>query len=80
MDKARPKRAKNYPEVITRLPSAEIHVEGAKAWVLQSEASQLVFFEFAQGTKVPEHSHTRGQYGHDRMSAPLHSNVWFQGR
>jgi len=63
MDKAKSKPAKGFPEVITRLPSAETRVEGAKAWVLQSEASQLVFFEFKQGTRVPEHSHDYPQWG-----------------
>jgi len=62
MDKAKSKPA-IFPEVITRLPSAEIRVEGAKAWILQSDASQLVFFEFKQGTKVPEHKHDYSQWG-----------------
>jgi quercetin dioxygenase-like cupin family protein len=52
-----------YPGVITLLPRAEIRVEGAKAWILQSEGSQLVFFEFEEGAKVPEHSHNYPQWG-----------------
>jgi quercetin dioxygenase-like cupin family protein len=62
MDKAKSKPA-IFPEVITRLPSAEIRVEGAKAWILQSDASQLVFFEFKQDTKIPEHRHAYPQWG-----------------
>lgn len=38
-------------------------VGGAKAWILQSEASQLVFFEFKADAKVPEHRHTYPQWG-----------------
>jgi quercetin dioxygenase-like cupin family protein len=56
-------RASGYPDVITRLPAAEIHVEGARSWILQAEASQLVFFEFEPDTKVPEHSHGYPQWG-----------------
>jgi quercetin dioxygenase-like cupin family protein len=62
-DKANLKLARRFPEVITCLPTAEIKVKGAKAWVLQSDASQLVFFEFKPGTKVPEHQHNYPQWG-----------------
>ncbi len=63
MAKTKPKQLDSFPNVITILPQAEIAVEGAKAWILQSDASQLVFFEFVEGTKVPEHSHTYLQWG-----------------
>ena len=63
MNGRKPKQLSGYPNVITRLPSAEINVEGAKAWILQAETSQLVFFEFQAGTKVPEHSHSYPQWG-----------------
>ena len=53
----------SFPDVITCLPSGDIQVAGAKAWILQAENSQLVFFEFAAGTKVPEHSHGYSQWG-----------------
>ena len=56
-------RVHGYPEVITSLPKAEIQVDGAKAWILQSEASQIVFFEFEPGTRVPEHTHSYAQWG-----------------
>ena len=62
MDKAKFKLT-FFPETITHLPSAEIQVEGAKAWILQSDASQLVFFEFKKGTKIPEHKHDYPQWG-----------------
>ena len=52
-----------YPEVITRLPEANIPFEGVKAWILQADMSQLVFFEFEADAKVPEHSHDYPQWG-----------------
>jgi quercetin dioxygenase-like cupin family protein len=54
---------KGYPEVITCLPEADIQLEGAKAWILQSDTRQLVFFEFEAGADVPEHSHGYPQWG-----------------
>ena len=63
MVNAKVKKAIGYPEVITRLPEAELHVEGAKAWILQAEASQLVFFKFPAGKCLPSHSHTYDQWG-----------------
>jgi len=59
----KPEQLSGYPNVITCLPSAEINVESAKGWILQAEASQLVFFEFQADTKVPEHSHNYPQWG-----------------
>jgi quercetin dioxygenase-like cupin family protein len=55
--------AKSYPEVVTCLPEAEVAFEGAKAWILQAETKQLVFFEFEVGMDLPEHSHTYPQWG-----------------
>jgi mannose-6-phosphate isomerase-like protein (cupin superfamily) len=52
-----------YPEVITRLPEANIQSEGAKAWIMQADMSQLVFFEFETHANVPEHSHNYPQWG-----------------
>jgi len=57
------KKLISYPEVITRLPEAELQVEGAKAWILQAEASQLVFFKFPAGKCLPSHSHNYDQWG-----------------
>ena len=63
MVKARVQKITGYPEVITRLPEAELQVEGAKAWILQAERSQLVFFQFPPGKCLPSHSHTYDQWG-----------------
>jgi quercetin dioxygenase-like cupin family protein len=52
-----------YPEAITRLPEADIPFEGVKAWILQADMSQLVFFEFEADANVPEHSHDYAQWG-----------------
>jgi quercetin dioxygenase-like cupin family protein len=60
---AKVQKITGYPEVITRLPEAELHVEGAKAWILQAERSQLVFFQFQPGKCLPSHSHAYDQWG-----------------
>ncbi len=59
-DKSQPSA---YPEVITSLPEAEIPFEGAKAWILQADTQQLVFFEFEADIKLPPHSHIYPQWG-----------------
>jgi quercetin dioxygenase-like cupin family protein len=75
----KPKQLDCFPDVVTRLPRAEIAVEGAKAWILQSKACQLVFFEFKAGTKVPEHSHAYSQWGFvvdGKMSLLVDGEPW----
>jgi quercetin dioxygenase-like cupin family protein len=57
------KNLQEYPEVITTLPKAIIQVEGIKAWLLQGERHQLVFFEMEHNAQVPEHSHDYPQWG-----------------
>jgi len=57
------KGSSSYPEVITRLPEADIAFEGVKGWILQGGNSQLVFFEFEADAKVPKHSHGYPQWG-----------------
>jgi quercetin dioxygenase-like cupin family protein len=49
--------------VITDLPEADMPFSGVRAWILQSENHQLVFFEFQPTAKVPEHSHPYPQWG-----------------
>ena len=63
MGNIKSQHASNYPEVITRLPEADIQFDGVKAWILQSDARQLVFFEFEADADVPEHSHGYSQWG-----------------
>ena len=52
-----------YPNLITNFPEADIQFEGIKAWILQGENHQLVFFQMEANAKVPEHSHDYPQWG-----------------
>jgi quercetin dioxygenase-like cupin family protein len=52
-----------YPEVITSLPEADIQFKGIRAWILQGEKTQLVFFEMESSAAVPEHTHEYPQWG-----------------
>jgi quercetin dioxygenase-like cupin family protein len=79
MVKTNPQRLSSFPDGVTRLPRAEIAVAGAKAWILQSEANQLVFFEFEADAKVPEHSHTYPQWGivvDGKMNLVVNGETW----
>jgi quercetin dioxygenase-like cupin family protein len=57
------KSSQDFPEVITGLPEADISFKGVKAWILQGEKHQLVFFEMDRSAQVPEHSHNYPQWG-----------------
>ena len=61
--KGNSKKASGYPDVVTRLPEAKIAVKDARAWIHQSDQSQLVFFQFVAGTDVPSHNHLYPQWG-----------------
>ena len=63
LDKARSKRAFGFPTVIKDLPEADMPFQGAKAWILQCEKHQLIFFEMQPVALVPEHSHNYPQWG-----------------
>ena len=63
MNDLRGNQLRDYPEVITRLPEADIKFEGIRAWILQSEEHQLVFFEMKASASAPEHSHDYVQWG-----------------
>ena len=54
---------RGYPKVITDFPEADMQFEGIKAWILQGEKHQLVFFQMEANAKVPEHSHDYPQWG-----------------
>ncbi|OGD46151.1 hypothetical protein A3K79_04980 [Candidatus Bathyarchaeota archaeon RBG_13_46_16b] len=49
--------------MITRLPEANIQLRGVRAWILQGETHQLVFFEMKSSAQVPEHCHDYDQWG-----------------
>jgi quercetin dioxygenase-like cupin family protein len=63
LDEVKRSATQKYPEVITRLPEADLPFEGVKGWILQADTSQLVFFEFEADAKVPKHSHGYAQWG-----------------
>lgn len=52
-----------FPKVITDLPEADVPFKGVKAWILQGDRHQLIFFEFESSAEVPEHSHDYPQWG-----------------
>jgi len=57
------KNPQKYSKIITDLPEAITQVKGVRAWVLQGERQQLVFFEMDSHSQVPEHSHDYPQWG-----------------
>lgn len=54
----------NFPDIITRLPEADVSYGSAdvKTNVLQSSQGQVVFFDILTDTLVPAHSH-KTQWG-----------------
>ena len=46
-----------FPEVIRKLPKADIPISGLTAFLSQDENHQIVFFHFAENVEVPPHSH-----------------------
>jgi len=57
------RHVQGFPNVITRLPEADVPLKGVRAWILQGDRHQLVFFEFESSAQVPEHSHDYPQWG-----------------
>ncbi|MCZ6694288.1 MAG: hypothetical protein O6939_10340, partial [Bacteroidetes bacterium] len=51
-----------YPEMITKLPEADIPFDGVKGWLLQGNDNQVVFFDIAPIGEVAKHAHG-AQYG-----------------
>jgi quercetin dioxygenase-like cupin family protein len=50
-----------FPEIITKLPEADIPIGGLDSHLLQGENEQIVFMSFEKDAEVPEHSH-EGQW------------------
>ncbi len=63
LDKAKSKRSVGFPTVIKNLPKADMPFQGVKAWILQGEKHQLIFFEMQPTAIVAEHSHNYPQWG-----------------
>jgi len=57
------KQTQGFPKVIKALPEADTQINGIRAWILQGEKQQLIFFEMEPTAKVPEHSHPYPQWG-----------------
>ncbi len=51
-----------FPELIKKLPKADIPVKGVEAFLSQGPDHQVVFMEFAEDIDVPEHEHA-AQWG-----------------
>ena len=63
MSKTKSKQLPEYPGVIKALPEADMPFPSVKAWILQAQTHQLIFFEFEPTAIVPEHSHPYPQWG-----------------
>jgi quercetin dioxygenase-like cupin family protein len=50
-----------FPQIITRLPEADIPLEGVHSHLFQGKDQQFVFMRFDKDAQVPEHSHA-GQW------------------
>ena len=46
-----------YPEMITRLPEADVPIPGVRAWISQGTEGQIVFFDIDPVDEIPPHSH-----------------------
>jgi len=46
-----------YPDFIRSLPEIDIRLKGIRGWLLQSAATQIVFFDIEPVGEVPPHSH-----------------------
>ena len=48
---------KPYPDMITKLPEADIDFKGIRGWLSQGKDHQIVFFDIEPIGEVTEHSH-----------------------
>jgi quercetin dioxygenase-like cupin family protein len=46
-----------YPEIVTKLPQADLHGEGVRTYLLQAENMQVAFVAFDEDINAPEESH-----------------------
>ncbi|NHJ39387.1 MAG: cupin domain-containing protein [Asgard group archaeon] len=51
-----------FPEPISKLPKADIPIEGLTAYLVQGESFQILFMRFENDAILPEHSH-ESQWG-----------------
>ena len=50
-----------FPEMITKLPEADIPIDGVHSHLFQCKDQQFIFMSFDRDVQVPEHSH-EGQW------------------
>jgi len=50
-----------FPGMITKLPEADIPIEGVHSYLFQGQNQQFVFMSFEKDAEAPEHSH-EGQW------------------
>ena len=50
-----------FPKIITKLPEADIPIEGVRSHLFQGQNQQFVFMSFEKDAEAPEHSH-EGQW------------------
>ena len=46
-----------FPEMITRLPQADVPVSGVQGFISQGPGHQVLFIELQTGTIIPPHAH-----------------------
>jgi len=46
-----------FPELVRKLPTADIPVEGLLAYLLQGTDQQVLFMQFDQDAEIPTHAH-----------------------
>jgi len=46
-----------FPDIITKLPQANISIDGVVGYLSQADNHQIVFLSFEKDTIVPVHSH-----------------------
>lgn len=51
-----------FPEIIRKLPEADIPIQGLHSYLFQGKDQQIVFMSFEEDAEVPEHSH-EAQWG-----------------
>jgi quercetin dioxygenase-like cupin family protein len=54
-------KGKFFPEMITKLPEADIPIDGVDSHLFQGQNQQFIFMSFEKDAEVPEHSH-EGQW------------------
>ena len=46
-----------FPDFLKTLPEVDLPFPGARGWLIQGNATQVVFAEFSDSLDVPEHAH-----------------------